>query len=57
MTRKNDPGYLPNPEYTQLDWNEVSDIPEWTAEDFARARPFAEVFPDMAAAIEKGRGR
>jgi uncharacterized protein (DUF4415 family) len=25
------------------------DNPEWTAEDFKRARPFAEVFPDLAA--------
>jgi hypothetical protein len=25
------------------------DNPEWTAEDFKRARPFAEVFPEFAA--------
>ena len=25
------------------------DNPEWTAGDFTRARPFAEVFPDLAA--------
>jgi uncharacterized protein (DUF4415 family) len=25
------------------------DNPEWTAEDFKRARPFAEMFPDLAA--------
>lgn len=31
------------------------DNPEWTEEDFARARPFAEVFPEMAAAIERSR--
>jgi uncharacterized protein (DUF4415 family) len=24
------------------------DNPEWTAEDFKRAKPFAEVFPDLA---------
>ena len=24
--------------------------PEWTEEDFKNARPFAEVFPDLAAA-------
>ncbi len=32
------------------------DNPEWTAEDFAAARPFAEVFPDTAAALRRGRG-
>jgi uncharacterized protein (DUF4415 family) len=57
MSRKNAPGYVPNPDYTQEDWNEVSDNPEWTAEDFAKARPFAEVFPEMAAAIKRGRGK
>ena len=30
----------------------VSDNPEWTKEDFAKARPFDEVFPGM----RKGRG-
>ena len=25
------------------------DNPEWTAEDFTRAKPFAEMFPDLAA--------
>jgi uncharacterized protein (DUF4415 family) len=33
--------------------------PEWTEEDFARARPFAEVFPELAEAARalKARGR
>jgi uncharacterized protein (DUF4415 family) len=31
------------------------DNPEWTAEDFKRARPFAEVFPGLAAS-RRGRG-
>jgi uncharacterized protein (DUF4415 family) len=42
------PGYVPTPRYTQEDWDEVSDNPAWTAEDFANAKPFAEVFPDLA---------
>ena len=42
--------------YTAKDLKEVSDSPEWTKEDFARARPFAEVFPELAAAIRRGRG-
>ena len=29
--------------------------PEWTEEDFARARPFKEVFPEQYAAWEKKR--
>jgi uncharacterized protein (DUF4415 family) len=36
---------------------EDPDNPEWTAEDFARAKPFAEVFPDLAASIRRARGR
>lgn len=33
------------------------DNPEITDAEMARARPFAEVFPEMAAAIRRGRGR
>ena len=32
------------------------DNPEWTEEDFARARPIAE-FPELMAAFPKARGR
>jgi hypothetical protein len=38
------------------DPREASDNPEWTPKDFAKARPFAEVLPDLAASIRKGRG-
>jgi uncharacterized protein (DUF4415 family) len=31
--------------------------PEWTAEDFAAAKPFAAVFPDLAAKEVARRGR
>ena len=31
--------------------------PEWTAADFAAAKPFAEVFPDLAAQEIQRRGR
>ena len=27
------------------------DNPQWTAEDFAKAKPFAEVFPELAKSI------
>ena len=32
------------------------DNPEWTAEDFARARPAAEVVPDLVNAWRRTRG-
>lgn len=51
--RPGSPSPLP---FTQEDWDEVSDNPEWTAEDFKRARPFAEVFPEMAEALRRSRG-
>ena len=50
------PGYVQNPHYTQEDWDEVSDNPEWTDEELRRAKPFAEVFPELAKSIAK-RGR
>ena len=43
--------------FTREDWDIVSDNPEWTEKDFAEARPFAEVFPDLAESIRKARGR
>ena len=48
--------FQPGHGYTQQDWDEVGDNPEWTKEDFANARPFAEVFPELAASIRKTRG-
>ncbi len=33
------------------------DNPEWTAEDFKNARPFAEMFPDLMESIRRTRGR
>jgi uncharacterized protein (DUF4415 family) len=48
--------FVPGRGYTKADWDEVSDSPEWTEEDFKNARPFAEVFPDLAESIRRGRG-
>jgi hypothetical protein len=39
------------PGYIQADMDAVSNNPEWTAEDVARAKPFAEAFPDLAKTI------
>ena len=41
--------------YTKKDWNHVQS-PELTDEQMAKARPFAEVFPELAASIRRGRG-
>jgi uncharacterized protein (DUF4415 family) len=48
--------FTPGRGYTQEDWDEVSDSPEATAEELAQARPFAEVFPDLAESMRRGRG-
>jgi uncharacterized protein (DUF4415 family) len=42
---KHAPGYVPNPNYTQEDWDEVSDNPELTDEQIAELRPASEVLP------------
>ena len=43
--------------YTQADWEEVSSNPEWTTEEMAKARPFAEVLPELAASARRVRGK
>ena len=42
--------------YSAKDLREVSDNPVWTRKDFAKARPFSEALPVLAASIRKGRG-
>ena len=42
--------------FTAKDLKEVSDSPELTKADFAKAKPFSEVFPGLSASIRKGRG-
>ncbi len=42
--------------FTAKDLKEVSDSPELTKADFAKAKPFSEVFPSLSASIRKGRG-
>lgn len=43
--------------YTRADWDEVSDNPEMTEEELKELRPFREVFPELAASIERKLGR
>lgn len=47
--------------FTKEDWDAVSDSPELTAEEMARAKPFPEAHPEIFARMEeedrRGRGR
>src|SRR5436305_4731084 len=47
--------FKPGQGYTRNDWDDVQSS-ELTDEQMAKAKPFAEVFPDLAASIRKGRG-
>ena len=42
--------------YSKADWDEVSDSPEATTEQLAEAKPFAEVFPELAEKMRRVRG-
>ena len=52
MTKK---AFKPGQGFTKQDWDDVQS-PEMTDEQIAQARPFAEVFPELAASIRRGRG-
>lgn len=47
---------MTKPKYTQADMDAVSNNLEWTEEDFAQAKPFGEVFPELAAKMRSMRG-
>lgn len=49
-------GYVPNTNYTQADWDEVSDNPALTDDELARMRPGPEGLPEAMAAAFKSRG-
>ncbi|NAZ37180.1 BrnA antitoxin family protein [Rubellimicrobium sp. CFH 75288] len=57
--RKRMTEFVPGRGYTKEDWDEVREAAafEPTDEELAQARPFAEVFPDLAESIRRGRGR
>jgi uncharacterized protein (DUF4415 family) len=42
--------------FSKKDWDAVSDNPELTDEQLSKARPFAEILPELAASIRRGRG-
>jgi uncharacterized protein (DUF4415 family) len=54
MARQQNP-FKPGQGYTRKDWDDVQS-PELTADQMSKAKPFAEVFPELAASIRKGRG-
>ncbi|WP_425908209.1 BrnA antitoxin family protein [Nitrobacter sp. TKz-YC02] len=41
------------PGFTKADLAAVSDNPEWTKEDFAKAKTFSGTFPDLAKTIRR----
>jgi hypothetical protein len=48
---------MPTPKkksHTARDMRAVSDNPQWTKAAFAKAKPFAEALPELAASIRKG---
>jgi uncharacterized protein (DUF4415 family) len=47
--------FKPGRGYARKDWDDVQS-PELTDEQMAKAKPFAEVFPELAASIRRGRG-
>ena len=50
------PEYRPGRGYTKADWDAV-ESPEATDEQMAKARPFVEMFPELAESIRRSRGR
>ena len=53
---KQAPSFVPGRGYTQEDWDEVSDNPEITPEQWATAKPLVETHPELVAAMRRGRG-
>lgn len=52
---KIDKQFIPGKGYTREDWDSV-DSPAATDEQLAQARPFAEVFPELAESIRRNLG-
>lgn len=56
-TKPVSPGFREGRGYTQADWDEVEDNPELTEGELKELRPFREVFPELAASIDRKLGR
>ena len=48
--------FVPGRGYSEEDWDDV-DSPDLTPEQLATAKPFAEVFPELAESIRRSVGR
>jgi uncharacterized protein (DUF4415 family) len=57
MPRKLLEEFEPGHEFTKMDRDEVSDPHEPTDEQFAQAKPFAKMFPELNQSIKRGRGK
>jgi uncharacterized protein (DUF4415 family) len=57
MTKAARKTFKPGSGYTKAAWDAVSENPEWTADRMAEARPFSDVFPELAEAVKRARGR
>ena len=53
---KHAPGFVGGQGFSQEDWDEVCDNPEITDEQWATARPLAEVMPELVEALTRRRG-
>ncbi|WP_445487258.1 BrnA antitoxin family protein [Rhodopseudomonas sp. RCAM05734] len=47
--------FKPGQGFTKEEWDDT-EFPELTDEELAEMRPFAEVLPELAASIRRGRG-
>ncbi|PKR88725.1 hypothetical protein CXZ10_13330 [Pleomorphomonas diazotrophica] len=47
--------FQPGRGYSKADWDAISDSPEATDEQLADAKPFAEVFPELAEKMRRSR--
>lgn len=54
MTKRTN--FTPGHGYARKDWDAVSDTPELTDKELAGARPFGDVFPELASLARRGRG-
>lgn len=49
-------GFQPGRGYSKADWDTVSDTPPLSAAEIAGARPFGDIFPDLAESARRMRG-
>jgi uncharacterized protein (DUF4415 family) len=55
MMAKRQKTFKPGQGFARKDWDDV-DSPELSDDQIAKARPFAEALPELAAVIRRGRG-